>query len=432
MSILEIKKLGTTKGLKLISTQILKDGSKYLWMCKNRHRCQATEKQIRNGFQCKKCKNFISEEKVRFIFEQLTQEKFVKTRKILNGRLELDGYCDVFRIAFEYNGTQHYYKHSWWHHQNNSLQDQQERDRQKTKLCQSKNISKLDISFKQIQDLDKLTKLIKTFLLDHQVPIYQDVNWNWFDYLPDNYKTLQRCAKKRNGELLTPCFLGSHSKHIFKCNVCDNEWKATSKDILNKNSWCPFCSNNQKYTIKQIQGIAHKKQIKFLSKKYKNTHTKYRWRCMKCSHIWWAKFNAIQQKTGCPKCAGNQPVSASRFNKYIQERNIRLLMEFLGMSYRHSFECLACHNVWDSAAANIWNNRGCPFCSNNKKRITIDNLYKLAMKRNLKLSKKCLGYHIPHEWECIKCGRNYKLKPSNVQRGTSCRTCKIRARKEVD
>lgn len=422
-----IKKLGKTKGLALLSTQ-MKAGSKYLWMCKNNHQCHATEQQVKNGFRCKKCNNFISEEKVRFIFEQLTKNRFIKTRKVLNGRLELDGYCEKLKIAFEYNGSQHYYKHPLWHYVNNTLKDQQERDYRKTKLCQSKNILKLDISFKQIQNLEKLTILIKNFLLDHQVPIYQNIDWSQFDYLPNNYKILKNCSKKRNGELLTPCFLGSHSKHSFKCNVCDCKWEAKAKDVLNKNSWCPSCADNQLKNISYLSKLAKDLDYSLLSTTYLGMNKKYKFLCQKCENITIASGNNIQQKKKCSQCSGNKRISANRFNDYIRRRNIKLITKFSKMSHRHMFQCLTCDNIWETVAANIWNNRGCPNCAINNKKLSIQDLHKLAKTRNLLLlSKDYLGMHTLHKWQCIKCNKKTEIKPSNVRRGTSCRKCKKNA-----
>jgi hypothetical protein len=53
--------------------------------------------------------------------------------------LELDGYCDKLKIAFEHNGLQHYKKTNF-HSTNKKFQDLQYRDRLKRQLCKSHGV----------------------------------------------------------------------------------------------------------------------------------------------------------------------------------------------------------------------------------------------------------------------------------------------------
>lgn len=60
--------------------------------------------------------------------------------------------------------------------------------------------------------------------------------------------------------------------------------------------------------------------------------------------------------------------------------------------------------------------------------MSILKIRKLAKTRNLRLlTENCLGIHVLHEWQCKKCQKVLKIKPSNVRRGTSCRRCKTHA-----
>jgi len=91
--------------------------------------------------------SYLSQEKARFIFEELTGLFFKITRKELDGRLELDGYCKELKIAFEYNGEQHYNSQHYYNLlQNKKGYDSQKvRDRRKRKLCKEKGIALIEI-----------------------------------------------------------------------------------------------------------------------------------------------------------------------------------------------------------------------------------------------------------------------------------------------
>ena len=54
--------------------------------------------------------------------------------------LELDGYCEELKLAFEYQGDQHYRIVSWFRMTKESLKYQQEKDAAKVKLCKENDI----------------------------------------------------------------------------------------------------------------------------------------------------------------------------------------------------------------------------------------------------------------------------------------------------
>ncbi|AYV84137.1 MAG: uvr/rep helicase [Hyperionvirus sp.] len=71
---------------------------------------------------------------------------FKKYRPIFLERLELDGYNDELKIAFEYNGLQHYKVCTRFHPNGEAdLIKQQDRDKKKRELCTLNNISLIEI-----------------------------------------------------------------------------------------------------------------------------------------------------------------------------------------------------------------------------------------------------------------------------------------------
>jgi hypothetical protein len=94
-----------------------------------------------------------NERKCREIFEKLYNKPFTSQRpnfmkrRINNKNLELDGYNHELRIAFEYNGVQHYKYSPLFHKTRDDFNKQLERDIEKRELCKLNNIHLIEIPY---------------------------------------------------------------------------------------------------------------------------------------------------------------------------------------------------------------------------------------------------------------------------------------------
>jgi len=86
-----------------------------LWKCGNKEHepWESTITNINQGRWCPRCSEGKCERITRFFFESIFKAKFPKKypkwlQKLTGHRLELDGYNESLKIAFEFNGTQHY------------------------------------------------------------------------------------------------------------------------------------------------------------------------------------------------------------------------------------------------------------------------------------------------------------------------------------
>ena len=119
---------------------------------------QITFKNFKNVKKKKECplgkKTSKGEEQCRKIFEKLFQGHLFPSirpdwlkNKETGHNLELDGYNEHLKIAFEYQGIQHYIKNEFFGQTNESLIKQIERDIFKVKRCRELGIDLIVISF---------------------------------------------------------------------------------------------------------------------------------------------------------------------------------------------------------------------------------------------------------------------------------------------
>lgn len=139
---------------------------KEIWICLNNHEFTSYYTKVKSGVGCPYCSRFRSEETVRSIFEGEFKTSFQKQRLVWLNGLELDGYNEDLRLAFEYNGIQHYQYNNFFHKKDTTnFEKQQERDKQKLELCKQQNVDLIIIpytfSYKQKDILmDYLSKVV--------------------------------------------------------------------------------------------------------------------------------------------------------------------------------------------------------------------------------------------------------------------------------
>lgn len=71
---------------------------------------------------------------------------FLKTEDV--SRLQLDGYCEELRLAFEYNGKQHYEYVPYYHKDMMDVFNAADNDREKARLCNEHDITLIVIPYK--------------------------------------------------------------------------------------------------------------------------------------------------------------------------------------------------------------------------------------------------------------------------------------------
>jgi hypothetical protein len=110
----------------------------------------------------------------------------------------------------------------------------------------------------------------------------------------------QKYAIKNNGLCLSVEY-NCKTKIKWRCEF-GHMWESFFSCIKGKNSWCPECAGNIKYTLDDCVAVALLNGGKCLSSIYNNVKENMIWQC-KNNHIWEAAFTNIKKRTWCPYCA---------------------------------------------------------------------------------------------------------------------------------
>jgi len=298
-------KLAKARGFEFVSKTFSKTTKKHLWRCQNRHQWPATPNRIQQGDGCPYCHTFVSEEKCRYILESLTGFKFVKTRKALEGQLELDGYCDDLRMAFEYQGIQHYKIVKYWHN-DHEFKSLQQRDAKKRKICKEKNILLIEIPYTMNKNNHQLTKYVRKKVPAELKIKGKRINWRKFG-IKTKMEEIKEALATRNITCSNKFYVDHLSPLKLHCNVCGHDWTSTAGRVQRKRG-CPKCAGNLKLTTEHVIKICASKNIKFLDPKYKNIRTCHNFRCLICGHKWKTTFQCVQRMECCPKCSTKKAV----------------------------------------------------------------------------------------------------------------------------
>jgi len=157
-------------GAILLSNTYSNQNSRIKVMCKNKHIFDRVGFNSLKVSWCSKCKPS-TENKCREIFETKFNKKFPSVRPNFlrnpkTGRnLELDGYCEELKLAFEYDGRMHYEEWSKKTRtddqikKHGSLQLRQECDLFKTKTCRDLGITLIRIPYWENTNLENYIKL---------------------------------------------------------------------------------------------------------------------------------------------------------------------------------------------------------------------------------------------------------------------------------
>ncbi len=146
LTIEEMHLLAKEHNGKCLSDEYIDNSHKLLWECNLGHQWKAAPANIKVGCWCQICSRLKTENFCRSVFEEKFGYKFppIKAKWLMGNKnrpLELDGYCEELKLAFEYNGRQHYELVSAFKMAEEDLLYTQERDAIKVKKCKDEGVT---------------------------------------------------------------------------------------------------------------------------------------------------------------------------------------------------------------------------------------------------------------------------------------------------
>jgi len=307
------QRISENKGGKCLSTKYINNYTKLLFECIDKHIFEMLPMNVRKGCWCPKCAHGFSERVCREFFETIFEKKFPKMHPdwLVNergNRIELDGYCEELRLAFEYQGSQHYNKSKVFI--SRTFEEQQQVDCLKRKLCQENMITLIEVPYIiKFKDMEKYIieeckrKCVVT-------PEYENIDYKTLNI--SSSKKLHECqehARSKGGLCLSTVYIDGKTDLKWQCKE-NHVWEATPENVIKgKGTWCPTCGiiksgiSRRKYDIEDMRNIALERGGLCKSPEYLGFSNKLIWQC-KLGHIWNAEpRSVICNHTWCRKCA---------------------------------------------------------------------------------------------------------------------------------
>lgn len=252
---------------------------------------------------------------------------------------------------------------------------------------------------------------------------------------PEDYRVL---AKKRGIIWLGPEVKNNQTKTKWQCPK-GHTWETGYNNILSGRG-CPECAiqdraNKKRKKPGDYHALATERGFEWLGPEVKDAHAKTKWKCTK-GHEWEANYNAIQQKTGCPYCAGLAPKFPEDFHEIAKIHDLIWLgPEVPKINMKTKWQCPKGH-IWKAPYNRIQQGRGCKKCATEihaeKRRTKPDKYHKLAKTRGFKwLGDKVINNNAKTKWQC-ELGHKWHAPYSSIQQGYGCPYCSGNAPKKPE
>lgn len=341
---------------KLLSTEYINNLNNLDFRCNEGHEFQESWSDVQFKMRwCPKCsknKN-IGEELTRQMLEHALQMP-MPTRHIkeLKG-LELDGYNDEKRIAFEYQGFQHSQKTAFFHSSDSEFESQLERDKLKREICLENNICLLEveqfhhISRKSIPKFyDQVLELLRANEIIYiEDTFVVDLKELFSNKLSEQYVLAKKIVNESGGTI--EGYIGSETKHKYYCSKGHINNRVLSSIISSKGS-CKNCKEDERFLELQMLVIARGGVL--IDNEWKGINATYKWRCSR-NHVN-LSIGAVLKNHACQKCK----VENSRVT--VDDKTLSLLYEEATNGLNYQKDIVKKFNVSDHVYRRLLNEGG--------------------------------------------------------------------------
>lgn len=347
------------------------------WRCAAGHRWQGKFTDVVTARKwCAECTRGIGERRARLTFERLLPGFQFPTRNpewLVNPstgrRLQLDGYNEELRLAFEFQGPHHRSSLAAYKMTPDDLLSVRQRDELKRVACKARRITLIEVPdsldaevlpswvYRRLNRITRLRPLLASWEgIDVRYWILPDLSWSIED--------LNARAADLGGRCLETAYLGSTSKHRWQCGTCAHEWSAHWYNI-NQGHWCKRCGqkdgaatriSRSRYRLQHLHAHALGLVGKCLSTAFIGSNKHYQWECGICGHQWAASWTNVRRGTWCKPCRDGAAAEKRRGKSKYAIEDLRrhaavqggacLSTTYSNKRNRYHWSCRAGHDWW--------------------------------------------------------------------------------------
>lgn len=294
-----LREIAESKGGKLISTEYINGTTKLEFEDRNNKKFKSIPNAIKRGQWSPFEHANLSEEKTRQCMEFIFSDKFpniwgVIKKTTTNRSMQFDGYNEKLKIAFEYQGEQHY---SWEDCRGKTEAEKKqllkkitENDKEKLKLSKEQNILLIIIKYFENYKEDEqyiihVINEIKNYNLDilnlYLENIEDRISDFKFDYnkMPTNdkyLKELRKIAKSKGGKLISTKYINNTTQLEFE-DKNGNRFFRKPSEVKHNNRWSPYDVKKIRvpaYHFNLLKNLIESHNGKLISTEYINCNTK--------------------------------------------------------------------------------------------------------------------------------------------------------------
>lgn len=192
-----------------------------------------------------------------------------------------------------------------------------------------------------------------------------------YRYSPEErIEQLSKLPGKRFVHWVDGEYRNAYSKAVMLCSE-GHEWSASVVSLLNQKTGCPTCGGNYRYSkeerVEQLNSLEGFRFVRWLDG-YQNSASKAVVRCDK-GHEWAASCDKlINNRSGCPHCAGQYRYSPEERIEQLNSLPAKCFVRWVDGEYKDArskavMRCSASHQ-WAARVDDLVNKgNGCPHCA---------------------------------------------------------------------
>lgn len=357
-----MQELAISRGGKCISPDYVGFSGHLEWECCDGHRWKATPRNV-SYYQswCPRCRGNVGEELVRStMIECFPKKKFERIRPEWLNKLELDGYDHDLKLAFEYQGIQHFKYVPHFHREDGRFESQLARDAYKRECCTRMGINLLEIPY--TIKLDQVRSVVRKMLFDSGFAI-ADISMSDNDfynlsranshYNEARLNLAKEIANAKGGVCLATKYIRNDFKMDFICKD-GHSFQASLQDInqpLDRGPrFCPICGGTQKKNDDTIRARVGAIKYRLISIDKKFVGGKNRcWLTVQCPENHYpyevSMDNLISRdgslNKGCNEC-GHMKTGKSKLSdisQWSEKTGFTIIGEYIGGNKVSTWKC---------------------------------------------------------------------------------------------